>query len=102
MVDYGHRPTPYVFFTRALKTDGDWNAANYNSEEFDSLYSSWLAAVDVEESREITGQMQRVLSEDMPGCVSTFFQYLSGHSTDVSGIEVTALGHMQFQKASKA
>lgn len=102
VVDYGHRPTPYVFFTRALKTDGDWNAANYNSDEFDSLYNSWLAAVDVEESREITGQMQRVLSEDMPGSVSTFFQYLSGHSTDVQGIEVTALGHMQFQKASKA
>ena len=33
-----HRPTPDVYFQRALATDGDWNAANYNSAEFDDLF----------------------------------------------------------------
>ncbi len=32
IVDYGHRPTPDVYFARALQTDGDWNArAKYTS-----------------------------------------------------------------------
>ena len=102
IVDYGHRPTPDVYFQRALATDGDWNAANYTSAEFDSLFEQFQATLDVESQREITGQIQRLLSEDMPNLVHTFFQYLSGHSTSVQGVQVTALGHVQLQNASKA
>ncbi len=102
IVDYGHRPTPDVFFQRALATDGDWNAANYTSAEFDSLFGQFQATVDVDSQREITGQMQRLLSEDMPNCVNTFFQYLAGHSASVQGVQVTALGHVQLQNATTA
>ncbi len=102
IVDYGHRPTPDVFFARALQTDGDWNAANYNSSDFDALFAEFQATLDVDARREVTGQMQRLLSEDVPNCVHTFFQYLSGHDASVQGVQVTALGHMQFQQASKA
>jgi hypothetical protein len=28
-----------------------------------------------------------------------FYNYLSGHDASVGGVEVTALGHMQFGKA---
>jgi peptide/nickel transport system substrate-binding protein len=102
MVDYGHRPTPDVFFQRALATDGDWNAANYSSAEFDQLFTQFQSTPDVDGRRVITGQIQRLLAEDMPNCVHTFFQYLSGHDTSVTGVETTALGHLQFQNASKA
>ena len=102
IVDYGHRPTPDVYFGRALETDGDWNAANYNSPEFDALFAEFQATPDPDARREVTGQMQRLLSEDMPNCVHTFFQYLSGHDSSVQGVETTALGHLQFQKATKA
>jgi len=102
IVDYGHRPTPDVYFARALQTDGDWNAANYNSAEFDALFTEFQATPDVDARRVVTGKMQRLLSEDMPNCVSTWYQYLSGHDSSVQGVEVSALGHMQFQKASKA
>jgi peptide/nickel transport system substrate-binding protein len=101
IVDYGHRPTPDVYFQRALATDGDWNAANYASPEFDDLFTQFQATPDVDARREITGKMQRLLAEDMPNCVHTFFQYLSGHSTSVQGVQTTALGHLQFQQATK-
>ena len=91
-----------MYFQRALATDGDWNAANYSSAEFDSLFEQFQATVEVDAQREITGQMQRLLSEDMPNCVSTFFQYLCGHDTSVQGVQTTALGHLLMQKATKA
>jgi peptide/nickel transport system substrate-binding protein len=101
IVDYGHRPTPDIFFGRALQTDGDWNSSNYASAQFDELFAAYQASVDVEGQKDAVGQIQRLLHEDAPACYPFFFDYLSGHNDSVSGVEVTALGHMQFQNASK-
>lgn len=102
IVDYGHRPTPDIFFSRALETDGDWNSSNYASDEFDQLFGEYQASVDVDGQKEACGKIQRLLHEDAPACYPFFFDYLSGHTNGVTGIEVTALGHMQFQKATKS
>ena len=102
VVDYGHRPTPDVYFGRALETDGDWNSSNYNSAEFDRLFGEYQASVEVEGQITAVGQIQQLLQEEMPASYPIFFQYLSAHSASVTGVEVTALGHMQFQNASKA
>jgi len=102
IVDYGHRPTPDVYFGRALETDGDWNSSNYTSAEFDRLFTEYQAAVDVEGQTTAVSAIQQLLHEDTPACYPIWFNYLSAHSSDVSGVEVTALGHMLFQKASKA
>ena len=102
IVDYGHRPTPDIYFGRALATDGDWNSSNYNSAEFDSLFKDYQAAVDVDGQKTAVGQIQRLLHEDMPAVYHTFFNYLSGHSTSVKDVQTTALGHLLFQKATKS
>ncbi len=102
IVDYGHRPTPDIFFGRALATDGDWNSSNYSSAQFDELFTAYQSSVDVAGQKDAVGQIQRLLHEDAPACYPFFFDYLSGHNESVSGVEVTALGHMQFQKATKS
>ncbi|MGB3736697.1 MAG: ABC transporter substrate-binding protein [Ilumatobacter sp.] len=102
IVDYGHRPTPDIFFGRALSTGGDWNSSNYASDEFDSLFSDFQSSVDVDGQKDACGKIQRLLHEDSPACYAYFFDYLSGHSSNIEGVEVTALGHMQFQKATKS
>jgi peptide/nickel transport system substrate-binding protein len=102
IVDYGHRPTPDVFFGRALQTDGDWNSSNYASPEFDQLFTDYQSAVDVEGQTTAVSGIINQLHEDAPACYSTFFDYLGAHDSSVSGVEVTALGHMQFGKATKA
>jgi peptide/nickel transport system substrate-binding protein len=102
IVDYGHRPTPDVYFGRALETDGDWNSSNYASAEFDRLFADYQAATDVDGQKAAVSQIQRLLHDDAPACYPTFFNYLSGHDSSVSGVQVTALGHIQLQKASKA
>jgi len=102
IVDYGHRPTPDVYFGRALETDGDWNSSNYNSEEFDGLFRDYQAATSAEAKSAPISSIQALLHEDTPACYPIFFDYLSGHDASVSGVQVTALGHIQLQQASKA
>ncbi|NND03115.1 MAG: ABC transporter substrate-binding protein [Acidimicrobiia bacterium] len=102
IVDYGHRPTPDVYFGRALETDGDWNSSNYASPEFDSLFAQYQGAVDVAGQKAAVGAIQKLLHDDAPALYPFFFDYLSGHDVSVSGVQVTALGHMQLQKASKS
>jgi peptide/nickel transport system substrate-binding protein len=101
IVDYGHRPTPDVFFGRALETDGDWNSSNYASTDFDTLFAQYQASLDVDGQKAAVGEIQKLLHEDAPALYPFFFDFLSGHDNSVSGVQVTALGHMQFQNASK-
>ena len=102
IVDYGHRPTPDVYFGRALETDGDWNSSNYASSEFDSLFAQYQGAIDVAGQKAAVGQIQQLLHEDAPALYPFFFDYLSGHDASVSGVQVTALGHMKLENASIA
>ncbi len=102
IVDYGHRPTPDVYFGRALETDGDWNSSNYASSDFDRLFAEYQSSIDVAGQKTAVGQIQKLLHADAPALYPFFFDYLSGHDASVSGVQVTALGHMQLQKASIA
>ena len=98
-VDYGHRPVPDIFLTRALQTDGDWNSSNYASAEFDGLVTQYQGAVDVAAQTEAVNAIQELLHNDAPALYPAFFDYLSGHADDVAGLQVTALGHLQLQNA---
>jgi len=100
LVDYGHRPTPDVFFARALETNGDWNETNYSSAEFDGFFKDYQSAVDVEGQATAVAGIQAVLHEDTPSVYHTFFNYLSAHSNDVAGFQTTALGHLQMQNTT--
>ena len=99
IVDYGHRPVPDIFLTRALQTDGDWNSSNYASSEFDDLVTQYQGAVDVEAQTTAISAIQVHLHNEAPALYPAFFDYLSGHSDSVAGLQVTALGHLQLQNA---
>jgi peptide/nickel transport system substrate-binding protein len=99
IVDYGHRPTPDIYFTRALQTDGDWNSSNYADADYDALVTEYQGAVEVEGQKAAVGKIQQKIQADGPAMYPYFYNYLSGHDSKIGGVEVTALGHMQFGKA---
>lgn len=101
IVDYGHRPTPDIYFGRALATDGDWNSSNYASSEFDGYFGDYQSATDVAGQKDAVGKIQRLLHEDSPACYHTFFNYLSATSTEINGFQTTSLGHLQLQNTTK-
>ena len=102
IVDYGHRPVPDIYLTRALQTDGDWNSSNYADADYDAMVVAYQGAVDVEGQKAAIGQIQQKLHADGPAMYPYFYNYLGGHDSSVSGVEVTALGHIQLQNATKA
>lgn len=102
IVDYGHRPTPDVYFSSALATGGVWNSSNYASSEFDAKLSEYRSSIDVEGQTAAVSAIQQILHEDTPACYPYFYNYLSGHDSTVSGVQVTALGHVILTGASKS
>lgn len=102
IVDYGHRPTPDVFFSSALATGGVWNSSNWANEEFDQRLSEYRRSIDVEGQRAAVGEMKRILWEEVPIVMPYFYNYLSGHDNTVSGVQATALGHTLLAGAAKS
>ncbi len=101
IVDWGHRPTPDIFFGRALATDGDWNGSNYNSEAFNELFGQYQAAVTVDEQRAAASAIMAQLHEDTPALYPAFFDYLGGHGNTVTNVEVTALGQFNLLNTAR-
>lgn len=101
IVDWGHRPTPDIFFGRALQTDGDWNGSNYSNAEFDELFTQYQAATDVAGQTAAATAIMQNLHEQTPGLYPAFFDYLGGHGSTVTGVEVTALGHVVLNRAAR-
>jgi peptide/nickel transport system substrate-binding protein len=102
IVDYGHRPTPDLFFSSALASGGVWNSSNWVNEEFDQRLSDYRRSVDVDGQRAAVGEMQRILWEEVPIVMPYFYNYLSGHDNSVSGVQSTALGHTLVGGATKS
>jgi len=101
IVDYGHRPTPDVYFGSALATGGVWNSSNYASDEFDAKLSEYRTSIDVEGQKAAVGEIQKILWNDVPAAYPYFYNYLSGHDNSVTGVESTALGHTILSAATK-
>jgi peptide/nickel transport system substrate-binding protein len=102
IVDYGHRPTPDVFFGSALATGGVWNSSNWTNPDFDAKLSEYRQSVDVEGQKAAVGEIQKILWEEVPAVYPYFYNYLSGHDNSVSGVQATALGHTVLSAASKS
>lgn len=100
IVDYGHRPTPDVFLNAALFTDGVWNSSQYSSADLDSAFREYQTAVGVEAQTAACAKIEATLNEDVPIGLPFFYNYLSGHSKNVSGVRVSALGQMFVEQAS--
>jgi peptide/nickel transport system substrate-binding protein len=100
IVDYGHRPTPDVYLTSALETNGVWNSSVYANADFDALVKDYQAAIDVQGQKTAIGSIQQHLWENVPAIYPYFFDYLSATRAGVEGIVFTPLGHIIVNGAS--
>ena len=100
IIDWGHRPTPDVFLTSALETNGVWNASVYANADFDALVKDYQGAIDVAGQKTAIGSIQKHLWDNVPASYPYFFDYLSATRVGVEGITFTALGHIIVNGAS--
>ena len=100
IVDYGHRPTPDVYLTSALETNGVWNSSVYANAEFDALVKQYQGAIDVASQKSAIGQIQKHLWENVPASYPYFFDYLAATKAELQGVTFSALGHILLNQAS--
>jgi peptide/nickel transport system substrate-binding protein len=99
---WSHRAVPNVFLSAALKSHGVWNAAHYANKRFDSLTSSYLAAIALADQRRYAKQIETLLLHDTPVIFPYFNAYLQAGSKRVKGFQADALGHVYLSRTSLA
>ncbi|HEX6299342.1 MAG TPA: ABC transporter substrate-binding protein [Acidimicrobiia bacterium] len=93
IVNYGHRGVPNVYLGAPLLSDGTWNASHWVNEDYDALFDQFATAGDLDTQREIAGQIQTLLNEEVPFIVPYYVDHISVSSPSFSGLEVTGMGH---------
>jgi peptide/nickel transport system substrate-binding protein len=94
IVNYGHRGVPNVYLSEPLLSEGTWNASHWANEEYDQLFSQFAAAPDLDTQRQLAGQIQALLWEEVPFAVPYFLDNLAVTRPGIEGLEVTGMGHV--------
>ncbi|MBL0374275.1 ABC transporter substrate-binding protein [Rhizobium sp. KVB221] len=99
ITDYGHRGVPNVVLQASLSSTGTWNAASFKNAEYDTLVAGYVRALDLEAQREASGKIQSLLLDESPILFGYFQDMLSATSKTVSGVTLTAMGHLFLAQA---
>jgi peptide/nickel transport system substrate-binding protein len=99
ITEYGHRGVPNVVLGAPLKSDGTWNGAHFKNKRYDKLVEDYVAAVDLDEQRRYSKQIQELLLDEVPIMFTYFYYFLSGAKDYVAGVETNAMGHTDVSRA---
>ena len=99
ITEYGHRGVPNVVLGAPLKSDGTWNGAHFKNKRYDELVEGYVAALDLDEQRRASRQIQELLLDESPILFTYFYYFLSGAKDYVAGVETNAMGHTDVSRA---
>ncbi|MCI0635869.1 MAG: ABC transporter substrate-binding protein, partial [Actinobacteria bacterium] len=102
LVDYGHRGVPNVLLGAPLLSDGVWNAAHFQNQQYDDLVRSFFAEPDITAQRDLAGQIQTLLLDETPIIFAYFYNSLAATASNVQGVVPTAINHLFVDRATKA
>lgn len=63
---WAHRPLGFMVLALGYRSGVPWNESHYANAEFDSLLTKAEGTLDVDERREILGQLEMIMQEDGP------------------------------------
>ena len=63
---WAHRPLGFMVLALGYRGGVPWNESHFDDEEFDTLLTKAEGTLDIEERREILGQMQMIMQERGP------------------------------------
>ena len=102
ITDYGHRGVPNVYLSAPLRSDGTWNSAHYKNPAYDKLVTAYIASLDLESQKKVSGQIQQMLLDDTPIIFSYFYDFLTATKKGATGVQPTAMAHLFLGQASLA
>jgi peptide/nickel transport system substrate-binding protein len=72
ITDFGHRGSPDVVLTRVFASTGDWNAAQYKSDDMDAAITTFKTATTPEARKAAATTIQEIALEDSPYIIIYF------------------------------
>ncbi|MDP3984288.1 MAG: ABC transporter substrate-binding protein, partial [Acidimicrobiia bacterium] len=99
IVNYGHRGVPNVYLGAPLLSDGQWNASHWVGTGYDQLFADFAGAPDLDIQRQIAGQIQTLLWDEVPLIVPYFIDFISATVPNFQGLQVTGMGHFDITNA---
>ena len=109
ITDYGHRGVPDVYLNAPLRTfkslddgAGVWNAAEFANADYDAAVDEYSSAADLQSQQKAAETIQGILQDEVPMLIPFNINYLAATKANVTGVEVTAMGHFFTDKVSKA
>jgi peptide/nickel transport system substrate-binding protein len=100
LTEYGWRGVPNLYLSRCFASTGDWNASHYKNPEFDSLATSFLAALDLQTQRKYTKRMAGLLLRDTPVMIDYFINYITAGSSKVKNYVPEGISQVRLGKVS--
>lgn len=98
ITDFGHRGSPDVVLNRVIKSTGDWNAAQYKSDEMDAAINAFVTGATPEDRQAAAKTIQEISLADSP-YIFLYFDVATGAvRKGLTG--VYANGMAQFESAS--
>jgi len=98
ITDFGHRGSPDVVLNRVIKSTGDWNAAQYKSDDMDAAITAFVTGATEADRQAAAKTIQEIALEDSP-YIFLYFDVATGAvRKGLTG--VYANGMAQFESAS--
>ena len=66
ITDFGHRGSPDVVLNRVIKSTGDWNAAQYKSDDMDAAIDEFISGTTPDARKAAAKKIQEIALEDTP------------------------------------
>jgi peptide/nickel transport system substrate-binding protein len=102
IVNYGHRGVPNVYMAAPLLSDGTWNASHWVNEAYDELYGQFASAPDLDTQRQLAGEIQTLLNDEVPFIVPYYVDHITISQPNFSGVVVTGMGHVDLVNSTFA
>jgi peptide/nickel transport system substrate-binding protein len=99
ITDYGHRGVPNVYLGAPLLSTGTWNSAHFKNPEYDGLVKQYLAALDLQAQKKLSGKIEQLLVDETPIIFAYNYDTLAGVRSNIANVEITGYGQVNLTKA---
>lgn len=89
---YNMQPTADAIFSLLYISEAPWNETRWNNKAFDALVAQARGTVDEAKRRDLYGQAQMMMHEQVPSVIPAFFDLLGARRSYVSGYQLHPRG----------
>ena len=89
---YNMQPTMDGIFGQLYTSSAAWNETKWNNAAFDKLIDEARRTGDDNRRRELYGQAQQIMYDEVPSLIPVFFDLLAAHRDHVSGFRLHPRG----------